>query len=127
MYSIAKRCLFFVLIVATTGGCVMSEEVKRIQQIQQLKQRQKESMTTNLSGEQIFLRSCNSCHPGGQAGMGPKLDKVAAHFPDDASLKKFIRQGVGIMPPQPKEVLNDKELDNLVFYVRALELEGTKK
>ncbi len=104
----------------------MSEEVKRIRQIQLAKQRQKDSMTTNLSGEQIFLRSCNSCHPGAKQGMGPALDKLPDHFPNDDGLKKFIRQGVGIMPAQPKEVLNDKELDNLVLYLRSLEAEETK-
>lgn len=102
----------------------MSEEIRRIDEMQKAKQRREQQMTTDLSGQQIFVRSCNSCHPSGKAGMGPALDKLAEHFPGDEKLKKFIRQGVGAMPPQPKEVLDDQELENLVAYLRALKVEA---
>src|SRR5262249_38575403 len=78
---------------------------------------------TDLTGQEIFIRSCNTCHPGAKAGMGPALDQLSAHFPDDDKLKKFIRAGTGVMPPQPKEALNDVELDNLVVYLRSLTFE----
>ena len=120
MQRIALFTLMLLLVSATTSGCVMSEEVKRINKIQRERQLKKEQMTTNLSGEQIFVRSCNSCHPGGKAGMGPDLDKLSEHFPKDDQLKQFIRNGVGVMPPQPKEALNDQELDSLVFYLRSM-------
>jgi cytochrome c5 len=123
MQQIALAALSLVVVVATTGGCAMSEEMRRIEQMQKEKQRREKQMTTDLSGEQIFIRSCNSCHPGGKAGMGPALDKLSEHFPNDEKLKKFIRQGVGAMPPQPKDVLDDQELANLIYYLRNLKIE----
>jgi mono/diheme cytochrome c family protein len=104
------------------SGCVMSEEMKRINAVKKAQQERQESGSTNLTGEQIFIRTCNTCHPGGSAGMGPSLENLAKDFPDDAKLKLFLRQGKGIMPPQPKDVLNDQEMDNLVGYLRALEV-----
>jgi len=115
------------LVGATTGGCAMSEEIRRFEEMEKVKERKERQMTTDLSGEQIFVRSCNSCHPGAKAGMGPELSKLAEHFPTDEKLKKFIRQGVGAMPPQPKEALDDVELDNLVLYLRGLKFEEEKK
>ncbi|MBZ0185034.1 MAG: cytochrome c [Candidatus Obscuribacterales bacterium] len=105
---------------ATTSGCVMTEEVKRINQMQAEKKRRADERSTNLSGEQIFKRTCNSCHPGAQAGMGPALDKVDQHFPADKGLRTFLRQGAGVMPANPVDVLNEKEMDNLIEYLREL-------
>ncbi|HMO21145.1 MAG TPA: cytochrome c [Candidatus Melainabacteria bacterium] len=123
MLRIAFCLAGLTLVSATTGGCVMSEEMKRIEQVKLDKLRKSEEMTSNLSGKQIFVRSCNTCHPGGAAGMGPSLDQLKDHFPTDDKLKAFIRQGAGAMPPQPLEVLNDKEMDNLVDYLRHMEVE----
>lgn len=123
MFRIAIMVLISILVVATTGGCVMSEEMKRIQKVEEEKARRKQQMSTNLSGEQIFVRSCNTCHPGGAAGMGPSLDQLATHFPTDDKLINFLRQGVGAMPPQPKEVINDIEMGALVRYLRTLKVE----
>ena len=123
MLRIAFCLAGLALVSATTCGCVMSEEMKRIEQVKLDKLRKSEEMTSNLSGKQIFVRSCNTCHPGGASGMGPSLDQLKDHFPTDDKLKAFIRQGAGAMPPQPVEVLNDKEMDNLVDYLRHMEVE----
>ncbi len=117
-YSI--YCTFAVLGICLLNSCVMTEEVKRIQAVEAENARKAEGQTTNLSGEQIFIRSCNSCHVQGRKAMGPALTEINEHFPADDRLKAFIRQGVGMMPPQPKEVLNDKELSSLVAYLREL-------
>jgi cytochrome c5 len=101
-------------------GCVMSEEVKRIEANKKAQMERLESGSTNLTGEQIFIRTCNTCHPGGAAGMGPTLENMAKDFPSDDKLKAFLRKGKGMMPPQPKEVLNDQEMDNLVGYLRSM-------
>lgn len=127
MSRILKVIVLMVIVGATTGGCAMSEEIRRIEEQQKVTQRREKQMTTDLSGQQIFIRSCNSCHPGAKAGMGPALDKLGEHFPTDDKLKKFIRQGVGMMPPQPKEALDDDELDSLVQYLRGLTFEEEKK
>jgi len=102
------------------SGCVMSQEMKRIAAVKKAEQARQESGSTNLTGEQIFIRTCNTCHPGGSAGMGTSLENLAKDFPDDAKLKAFLRKGKGMMPPQPKDVLNDQEMDNLVGYLRGL-------
>ena len=122
MLRIASSISAILIVALTLSGCVMSEEVKRIEQDRALKKKRKDEMSTNLSGKQIFVRSCNTCHPGGNEGMGPSLVNLKAHFPDDEKLKAFIRQGAGVMPPQPESVINEKEMENLIEYLRALEL-----
>jgi cytochrome c5 len=106
------------------SGCSMTEEVKRIEEVRKAQQRQAASQSTDLTGEQIFIRSCNTCHPSGKKGYGPTLENLNKDFPlgaaGDAALKKLIRSGKGMMPPQTKDILNDKELDNLVVYLRQL-------
>ncbi|MBX9571030.1 MAG: cytochrome c [Candidatus Obscuribacterales bacterium] len=94
--------------------------MRRIEAAKQASQLQQASTSTNLTGEQLFVRSCNTCHPGGKEGMGPRLDRLDEHFPTDSALAAFIRKGKGIMPPQPKDNINDDELNNLIGFVRNL-------
>ncbi|HEY9869035.1 MAG TPA: cytochrome c [Candidatus Obscuribacterales bacterium] len=108
------------LAAAGAAACSMPEEVKRIEAVRRAELRMEAAGSTNLTGEQIFIRSCNTCHPGGKEGMGPSLALLDQHLPDDQSLKAFIRKGKGIMPAQPREALNDEELDSLVAYLRRL-------
>jgi len=98
----------------------MSEEMRRIEETKEAQQRREASRSTNLTGEQIFVRSCNTCHPHGKAGLGPTLEHLSDHYAEDSALKALIRKGKGTMPPQPKSVLNEEELDNLVEYLRGL-------
>lgn len=123
MSRISLGLFSLALVAATTSGCVMSEEMKRIEQVKLEKQKKNEEMTTNLSGKQIYVRSCNTCHPGGKAAMGPALDQLKEHFPTDEKLRSFLRQGAGAMPAQPKEVINDKEMDNLIEYLREMKVD----
>lgn len=102
------------------SGCSMGEEIRRIEEVNRQQAANKESRSTNLTGEQLFIRSCNTCHPAGKIGMGPTLIAVDEHFSTDESLKKMIRAGKGIMPAQPKSTINDQELDHLVVYLRQL-------
>lgn len=98
----------------------MQEEVRRIEAAKQAGQLREASRSTNLTGEQIFYRSCNTCHPSGKKGMGPRLDMIAEHFPEDKALIALLRKGKGMMPAQTKDDINDEELKNLVMYVRTL-------
>ena len=98
----------------------MGEEIRRIEEVNRQQAASKESRSTNLTGEQLFIRSCNTCHPSGKIGMGPSLIAMDEHFPTDESLKKMIRAGKGIMPAQPKSTINDQELEHLVGYLRQL-------
>ncbi len=102
------------------SACSMGEEVRRIKAVNELEKERAQSQSTDLTGEQVFIRSCNTCHPRGRAGMGPALDAIDAHFPDDQQLKRFIRMGKGVMPAQTKDLINDVELDNLVKYLRSM-------
>src|SRR4029453_549522 len=110
-----------ILFLAATqvAACSMSEEVKRIEAVRRAELRNEAASSTNLSGEQIFIRSCNTCHPGGSKGTGPSLDQVNEHFANDDVLKALLRKGKGAMPAQGKEALNDEEINNLVVYLRA--------
>lgn len=101
----------------------MSEEMRRIAEVKKAQKQRDSAGSTNLNGEQIFYRSCNTCHPSGRLGMGPSLKNLAKNFPEDAALKSFLRKGKGMMPAQRPDILNDQELDNLVVYLRELKVE----
>jgi mono/diheme cytochrome c family protein len=100
----------------------MSEEMKRIDQSNLADQKREAAMSNDLNGEQIFFRTCNECHPGGKANVGPALDKLDEHFPDDSKLIAYIRKGKGVMPAVPKEVLNENEMRSLITYLRKLDV-----
>jgi mono/diheme cytochrome c family protein len=103
------------LALASLAGCAMSEEMRRIQLSKRSQQLQDASRSTNLTGEEVFIRSCNTCHVGGKT-----LENMPKDFPDDRALKSYIRRGKGTMPAQPKEIINDEEMDRLVLYLRNL-------
>ena len=98
----------------------MGEEMRRIEESKRAGKIRDASNSSNLTGDQIFVRSCNTCHQGGKEGMGPRLDKMDADFPTDDSLKKFLRKGKGMMPPQSPSTITDVEMDSLVIYLRKL-------
>jgi mono/diheme cytochrome c family protein len=118
-----NRLAQFLALIAGTSlicGCAMSEEMKRIEERKNAERMRDASLSPDLTGEQLFIRSCNTCHPGGKKGFGPSLEIIPDKYPEDAALKLLIRQGKGVMPGQPKQTLNDQELDNLVDYLRKL-------
>lgn len=108
------------LLLACLNACSLSEEIKQIKASEEYEEKQEASRSTDLTGDQIFIRSCNTCHPGGREGIGPNLTNLKQKFPDDKVLKAFIRKGKGMMPAQPASVINDTELDHLVAYLRSL-------
>ncbi len=98
----------------------MDKEMKRIDESKLAEAKRQASMSNDLNGEQIFFRTCNECHPSGKKNVGPALDKLDEHYPDDSKLIAFIRAGKGVMPPVPKDVLNDAEMSSLIRYLRKL-------
>lgn len=99
----------------------MKEEIRRIEEVKRLRANAAASRTTNLTGEQLFIRSCNTCHPGGGKGpMAGSLIDMDQHYPKDEQLKAFLRKGKGIMPPLPVATVNDEEMTNLMGYLRQL-------
>ncbi len=127
MRSIYRDLVLTFLISGLVSACSMGEEMRRIEESKQKKALRDASLSTNLTGEQVFVRSCNTCHPGGKQGMGPSLENLAQDFPSDQALKKFIRKGKGMMPEQGPDSLNDAELDNLVSYLRVLSQDLNEK
>lgn len=68
------------------------------------------------AGERIFMQNCQRCHPQGDAGLGPSI-----HW-SPAFAKRFqIRHGLGAMPSFDKEHLPEKEMDQLIAYLKALD------
>ena len=107
----------------------MGEEIRRIEEVKKAEQATEQSRSSNLTGEQLFVRSCNTCHPGGKQGMGPSLEIMDTKYASDAALIDLIRKGKGIMPGQGKSAVNDQEMNNLVVYLRRLnqDLKDSKK
>ena len=68
-------------------------------------------------GERVFMEYCNSCHPGGEGGLGPAIN----NRPLPAFLIRFqVRRGLGAMPGFSEDVISDEELRDLARYLIAL-------
>ena len=112
--------LYFLLIMlgSVLNGCVMTEEVKRIKASKNYQNKYQEITKGYLNGKQIFIRSCNTCHPGGKASpTGPNIENFASNFKTTNELKQFILKGKASMPAQT--ILTTDELENLVQYLYA--------
>jgi mono/diheme cytochrome c family protein len=70
-------------------------------------------------GQVLFMRHCNQCHPGGEAGIGTAINnKPVPHVAE----KLQIREGVlGIMPKFPESVISDGDVDLIIAYLDALQ------
>lgn len=67
-------------------------------------------------GRVHFDRYCSECHPGGSAGLAPGLNnKPLPGF----LVRMQVRVGMGAMPPFPREVISDEQLDAIVAYTLA--------
>jgi mono/diheme cytochrome c family protein len=75
-------------------------------------------------GQQVFMRHCYQCHPGGAAGVGPALNNKPVPA---ALIKTQIREGLGEMPAFKNDVLRDTEVDAVAEYVIALRNTGKPK
>lgn len=73
-------------------------------------------------GRQVFMRFCNGCHPGGEAGVGLAINNK----PLPGFLIRFqVRHGLGVMPSFSEEVISDEQLDALsAFLVRLRRHDG---
>jgi mono/diheme cytochrome c family protein len=68
-------------------------------------------------GQRVFMQHCNQCHVGGAAGLGPSLNDK----PLPPWLVRFqVRHGLGSMPAFPERVLSDRQVEDVVTYVRYL-------
>lgn len=66
------------------------------------------------AGEKVFMENCQRCHPQGEAGLGPSIHGAPGFA------KRFqVRHGAGAMPAFDKDHLSEKELDQLISYLKA--------
>ncbi len=85
--------------------------------------RQSEPLTGSLvlsreqqHGQVLFHQYCHQCHPHGEAGLGPAINNKPAPL---AVVRLQVRSGLGAMPAFPEGVLPDKDLEQLLAFVRA--------
>lgn len=71
------------------------------------------------SGEVVFGRYCNTCHPGGGLGAGPSLIRSVPDLSDD-QLRDIVRHGKSRMPGFTEQEISDAELEELIGFVRGL-------
>jgi mono/diheme cytochrome c family protein len=68
-------------------------------------------------GQRLFMEHCNQCHVGGAAGLGPSLnDKPLPPW----FVRIQVRHGFGAMPAYTNRTLSDRQLEDVVTYVRYL-------
>ncbi len=74
-----------------------------------------------LNGQTVFMKRCDKCHPGGDAGLGPSLNNK----PLPGFMLAFqARHGLGAMPSFADDALPKADLDDVVAYLKALRRNG---
>lgn len=69
-------------------------------------------------GQAVFMRFCNSCHPGTGSGLGPSLYER----PLTRNMMAFqVRHGLGKMPAFDQSQISKQELADLVRYLDKVE------
>jgi mono/diheme cytochrome c family protein len=78
------------------------------------------------AGKKVFERNmCVNCHTNGENTLSPskplKGEKFQKKYKDDKVLEQVIRTGFPAegMQPQSKDSINDKEMKELIAYVRT--------
>lgn len=71
-------------------------------------------------GEEVFMRHCHQCHPGGEAGLGPAINnKPLPGF----LIRMQVRRGLGVMPSFSEEMIPPRDVDALIAYLKELRRE----
>jgi mono/diheme cytochrome c family protein len=74
--------------------------------------------TAEDAGERLYNSQCARCHgPEGRGGRGPKL--VPFKLSDQEAFR-LIRMPECDMPPFPESELSDKDVQEILSYLRAL-------
>ncbi|HEX8231067.1 MAG TPA: cytochrome c [Chloroflexia bacterium] len=71
------------------------------------------------SGEVVFQRYCNVCHPGGGLGAGPSLIRALPGL-SDQQVRDLVRHGKTRMPGFSDREISEEELASLLVYIRGL-------
>ena len=79
----------------------------------------KPPLSPDATGEQVYVRKCNSCHPGGGRGTGPALLSRLPKLSDE-QIATVVRKGKGQMPGYSELAITNEQLDGLILYLRAM-------
>ena len=72
-------------------------------------------------GQKVFMKYCDQCHPGGEAGLAPAINNK----PLPTFLMRFqVRHGVGAMPAFNQQDISEEDLDHLLTYLKELKSHG---
>lgn len=69
------------------------------------------------AGRVVFMRECQRCHPGGEAGLGPALNNKSLPRP---AIAVQVRQGLGAMPAFGPDRIPDDSLGALIDYLELM-------
>jgi mono/diheme cytochrome c family protein len=74
------------------------------------------------NGQLVFMKNCQKCHPGGQAGEGPSINNIAlpGFLIRFRVRDKAFLLGLGRMPSFKKNEISQKEMDDLIGYIKAV-------
>lgn len=76
------------------------------------------------AGKTSFDTACGSCHPGGEADLGPALK---GHMESSAKMKQQIREGSGRMAPIGEDKLPEDQMQGLLVYLTTIGAVGDIK
>jgi mono/diheme cytochrome c family protein len=69
-------------------------------------------------GQELYMKHCQKCHPGGEGGLGPALNSN----PAPGFVKKMqVRIGLGTMPSFNHNEIAKQDLKDIGKYLKALE------
>ena len=105
-----NKTIFTIVIVVSILSCT----VRKSEPIKQRNFVAKNERVAN--GEKVFMKYCHSCHPGGEAGVGPSINAN----PAPKFVKRFqIRHGLGVMPGFKKDEISKQDVRDISKYLRA--------
>jgi mono/diheme cytochrome c family protein len=78
----------------------------------------------SASGKESFDRACGTCHPGGDADLGPA---IKGHALSMADMTKQIREGSGRMQPVDENKLPEAEMKGVMVYLATIQAVGDVK
>jgi cytochrome c5 len=80
--------------------------------------------TLSAQGKTAFDNTCGTCHPGGEADLGPALK---GHQESSADMMKQVREGSGRMKPIGVDKLPQSEEKALLVYLASIGAVGDVK
>ena len=80
--------------------------------------------TLSTSGKESYDRACGTCHPGGDADLGPA---IKGHMLTMADMTKQIREGSGRMQPVDETKLPEAEMKGVMVYLATISAVGDVK